>query len=474
MFHCTSRLMVATLMSILPPISQAARDGQLDTSFGVEGKAVLPFPGDLRLEPSGLTQVIVLPDGRILVAGTVINAADNNDFGIIRLDSSGMLDTTFATNGGRRIGFDRANSPMHDILVGMAIQPDGKILLSGIADGDPNTDGDDMALVRLTSSGQLDTTFGTGGRVLVPFNLGNVGNRNDNGYRIALQADGKILITGFAENASSNYLMSVARLTTSGQRDTTFDSDGRVALDFGTDYTHSIGVQIRPAANDGKIIVAGVAQGTLPNNAATSDFALARLNADGSPDGDFGEDGKTTIALDIGGNFMDLAYDVIELSDGKLMVCGSAQVNLPNNADMACIRLLADATPDPDFPPVLVPFDRGGSLNDLAAQFERDSQGRYVLVGPVNHEPGNSDFGMTRLLPDGSLDTAFGANGIMTYSSCVIVCVPGEYDNAASSMSLQPDGKIVVAGWTANNAGDYRFQVIRVLGDVIFSDDFDD
>ncbi len=448
----------------------AARDGSRDLDFASAGKAILPFPGNLFIANQGMVEVAMLPSGQMIVAGTVINANGDDDFAAIRLNAGGTLDTGYGASGGRRVGFDRAGSSLNDVVYGLLVQPDGKAVLVGEAAGDDATGNRDMALVRLTAAGALDSTFGTNGRVLVPFNVGPLGSRDDRANRVSRQSDGKLLVAGTVDRGGGSRDMAVVRLNANGVRDTTFDGDGRVTIDFGPDYTSSEGLQVRQLANGQGILVAGIAGLQLQG----SDFALARLNADGSLDPAFGDGGKVTFDFAVGGNHSDFAFDFVETPDGKLVVCGYVEVNAPINTDMGCMRFLADGSPDPDFPAVVVPFDRGANLIDLAGQVVRDRQGRLVLAGGAQTDVDNSDFALARLLPDGDLDPSFGNGGTVTHNSCTVACVIGsERNNIASSVVLQPDGKIVTAGIVADANGNYRFMIMRLFGDGIFGHGFE-
>lgn len=452
--------------------AQVGRNGSLDASFAGGGKIALPFPGDLFLKSGSVVDVDRVPSGQLIVAGTVVNAAGNEDFAAIRLSADGVLDTSFGSGGGRRVGFDRAGSDLDDSLASMLTQADGKVILAGTASGNPATDGSDMALVRLTATGQLDTSFGSGGRALVPFNLGPVGRRGDYGDRLALQQDGKILLAGSVEAVDADRIMAVVRLNANGQRDTTFDGDGRVRVDFSPDYPFAAATQVRQLA-DGRILLAGLVL-RFGGQGLTADFGLARLLANGAPDPSFGSGGKTVFGFDVGGTELDVAYDVIELPDGRLLACGYADVNAPTNTDMACMRFLQDGSPDPAFAAVVVPFDRGGDLRDVASRIGQDDQGRIVLAGSASTAAANDNFALARLLPDGELDPSFGNGGTVTHNSCMPLCFPTERDNPGSALVLQDDGRLVVAGRVADAGGNYRFLIVRVLGDVLFSDDFQD
>lgn len=459
--------LLAGLLAALPAVAAQARDGDLDPGFGNGGKVIHSFPGGLFTNAAGLVRVALLADGRILVAAPVINANGDSDFGVMRLNGNGSLDTAWANGGARIIGFDRADSSRNDTLIGMAVQPDGRILLFGQAAG-AAADENDLAVVRLTAAGQPDTSFGTGGRVLVPFNLGAQGLRNDLATGIGLQPDGKILLTGLVEMADGRSTFAVARLNANGQRDTGFDGDGRVVIDFGPGFSaRSAAIT---AMADGRLLVAGA---SVPPGAGNGgDFALARLNADGSPDTGFGTGGTVTFDFAVGGDSIDRAFNVLELPDGAVLACGFAQVNAPLNTDMACLRVLPDGSPDPAWPAVLVPFDRGGSFTDFAVAAARDAQGRFVLAGLAEAAAGNNDAAVARLLPDGDPDPAFGNGGTRTHNSCTPICVAPETENLASDLVIQPDGSLVLAGWVANSQGNYRVHVLRLRGDSVFGDGF--
>lgn len=451
--------LLAGLLAALPTGQAQARDGSLDSGFGNGGKAVLSFPGGLFISPLGLIRVALLGDGRMLVAAPVINGNGNLDFGVLRLNGNGSLDTAWANGGARVIGFDRPDSNGDDVLLDLAVQPDGRILLLGNAAG-AAADQSDLAVVRLTAAGQADTSFGTGGRVLVPFNLGPVGLRNDLATGIALQPDGKILLAGLVQMADGRSTFAVARLNANGQRDTGFDGDGRVVIDFGPGINARSSVITSLA--DGRILVAGA---TVPPGTGNSgDFALARLNANGSPDTGFGTGGMMVFDFAAGGDNIDRVFDVVELPDGAVLACGFAQVNAPINTDMACLRVLPDGSPDPAWPAVLVPFDRGGAFTDFAVAIARDPQGRIVLAGLAEAAPGNNDAAVARLLPDGDPDPAFGNGGTRTHNSCTPICVGPETENLASDLAIQPDGSLVLAGWVANSQGNYRVHLMRLRG----------
>lgn len=466
--HAMAVLAVVVAVAVISPSDCAsARDGALDKGFGNAGKVFTGYPGGYL--PTQFVTVARQSDGKLVIASSRHYSGVDFDFGAMRLLPDGSVDPSFGDNGQFFYGFDRAGSNSTDYVFDVAMQPDGKLILGGSAAGDAST-GSDMAFVRLLANGTIDPGFGTAGATVVPFNLGSCvnGSCDDEALRVNLQLDGKILAAGFAFTDTGS-IMAVTRLTATGQRDASFDVDGRVTLQFGSG-TQSRGYRAKQIADGQHIVVVGGASTTVTGNL---DFALARLNNDGSLDPTFGVGGKLTYAFDIGGDSTDMATDFVELADGRLMVCGEVQVNSPGNFDFGCMRFLANGIPDPAFSPLLVPIDAGGELSDVPFRIVQDAAGRFLLVGAANTASANYDFAVVRLTRTGLLDTTFGQGGMKLFDS-----KPGsgavERSNVASDMLIEPDGKIVMAGYAdINGAGDYVFELVRVIGDTVFDSGFE-
>lgn len=156
-------------------------DGTLDSGFGTGGKVTTPIgSGD-----DGARSMVVLSDGRIVVAGASNNGS-NDDFAVVRYTASGLPDPSFGTGG-------MVTTPIgsgDDRSASVAVQSDGKIVVAGGSSGD-------FAVVRYTFSGALDGGFGTGGTVTTP-----IGNGEDGAEAVAVQSDGKIIAAGASHNGS--------------------------------------------------------------------------------------------------------------------------------------------------------------------------------------------------------------------------------------------------------------------------------
>jgi len=190
------------------------------------------------------------------------------------------------------------------------LQPDGKILVAGYSYHDILNS--DFALARYNPNGSLDTSFDIDGKLITAF--------GGQGLSIALQTDGKVLVSGFSYNSylSGNADFALARYNIDGSLDTTFSGDGKLTTNFGVGFNVSTGVTLQ---SDGKILVVGT-------SGSGSAFALARYNLDGNLDTSFDGDGMLTTGL--GSNAS--ASSVVLQSDGKILVAGTVG---SNNSDIA-------------------------------------------------------------------------------------------------------------------------------------------
>ena len=224
-------------------------DGSLDMTFDTDGKVTLDLGGF----DQG-SAVVLQPDGKIVVAGTMQNLNFNtSDFALARFNSDGSVDNTFDSDG--KVTTDFASS--NDIVSDVTIQQDGKIVIAGSSEFK-------FALTRYNSDGSLDTTFDTDGKVITDFGTGSAPFENDGGEAITLQPDGKIVAAG-----SSNADFALARYNMDGSLDMSFDTDGKVTTDFGgLDIGYAVAIQ-----TDGKIVMAGSS-----STGIHPDIALARYD----------------------------------------------------------------------------------------------------------------------------------------------------------------------------------------------------
>jgi uncharacterized delta-60 repeat protein len=297
-------------------------NGTLDASFGTGGKVTTDVGG--RFESA--RAVAVQGDGKIVVAGGTVNGFFN-DFAVVRYNSNGTLDTSFGSGGEVLTDFGVSAQACC-----IAAQPDGKIVVAGFA----NIDGGyNFELVRYNSDGTLDGTFGTGGKVTTDFGLLDQGFSYAQADSLALQQDGKIVLSGQAFIGGA-YNFALARYNSNGTLDTGFGTGGKVTTIFATrnnsDNAEAYSVAVQP---DGKIVAAGL---------AGPDIALARYNSNGTLDTSFGAGGKVT--TDIAGSY-DLADSVVVQQDGKIVAAGRTFIN--GNFHSVMVRYKSDGTLDTTF-----------------------------------------------------------------------------------------------------------------------------
>jgi uncharacterized delta-60 repeat protein len=338
------------------------------------------------------------------------------------LAATGDPDPSFDGDGVATVDFSGSDSA-EDLV----IQPDGKIVVAG--DG---TVGQDFAAARLNLDGSLDTGFGGDGKTTANFGA------RDNGYSVALQPDGKVVMAG-GMTVGENRNFAIVRLTADGSPDPTFSGDGLRPIDYGgRDEAEDVLVQ-----PDGQIVVAGSIFGI--------EFAVTRLN----PDGEI-EDGFGTVSVNFTGTDTDRGYAVALQPDGKVVVAGSATTG--TNSDIAVARITADGTLDASFDgDGRRTIDLGGG--DRAEDVLVQPDGKIVLtgVGLVNHQ-----IAVVRLNPDGSLDAGFDGDGVASADA-------GD-TGTGNAAALQANGKIVVAASGGGQPHLLRFQPGGAL-DTTFSGD---
>jgi uncharacterized delta-60 repeat protein len=391
-------------------------DGSLDSDFSGDGKVLTQVAGSEDIAYDCALQ----PDGKLVVAG--YSDSGSWDFSLARFNPDGSLDTTFSGDGLVITQVGNGDSRIKDVV----IQTDGKILVAGEAEGVITSD---FALARYNADGSLDITFDGDGWLTTDIAFGD-----DYASAMLLQPDGKIVVAGYSYNSGYNFAL--ARYNANGSLDTTFDGDGKLTTDFSgsRDTASAVALQV-----DGKIIVAGIATGT------TTDFALARYNPDGSLDTTFDGDGKVT--TDFSGGY-DNGSAVSVQADGKIIVAGYAT---GTTTDFALARYNPDGSLD-------TTFDGDGKLvtdfaddTDMAAALALQPNGKIVVVG--NATSTSSDFALARYNPDGSLDTSFAGDGRLVTDNA-------GFNDYARAIVFQPDGQIVIAGFTGNGT-DIDFGVVR-------------
>lgn len=233
--------------------------------------------------------------------------------------------------------------------------------------------------------------------------------------------------------------LSVAAVTP-GDLDLTFGTNGVARVETGSSMTYT-GLNASAAVQaDGKIVITRTI-----SNGTDNDIITLRIKQDGTIDTGFGTQGKVTTTFGTG---QDISRCIAVQPDGRVIVGGESHVGAWR---LAMIRFMADGTPDSSFGisgKVMTTSAVGaGSATGIVLQ----SDGKIVTAGSA---PGDyNDFAVVRFNVDGSLDSSFGTSG----RSAVSIGT-GLSNDWPSCLALQPDGKIVVAGYS-----DGDFAVVRLL-----------
>ncbi len=326
-------------------------DGALATGFGTDGIATsyLPSQGTAR-------GIEIQDDGKIV---TIARQGDQRDFFVERFNADGTSDSSFGNpNGYVSTDFSSGEEYGSDI----AIQSDGKIVVVGYTD-----DGDDkFAIARYNTNGTLDTTFNTTGKI-VEDNSGVWSGYSNYLYpnKVVIQSDGKILVGGSADGDG----LLLVRYNTNGTLDNTFGTGGKLTID--QDQYDIDDVNDMVVDSSGNIFVLG-----------DDDFVVTKFTSSGVLDNTFGTGGIAQISISGYGDGSTLFVD----ANGKLLITGEFEDGDTGDGKFLVARLNADGTPDMDFGSK-ASFEKGGdavlldsgiSVNDPdVAEYDGNYGGDY-------------------------------------------------------------------------------------------------
>jgi uncharacterized delta-60 repeat protein len=431
-------------------LARYRNDGTPDTSFGNGGALTTSFGGSF----AAVSAVMVQPDGKIVVAGTVDFNPDlpgsGLDFALARYNPSGTLDGSFGKGG--KVVFDFFGS--FDQANGAVLQPDGKIIVVGSASYDSNNRDIGFALARFNTDGSIDFGFGTGGKQITDF-FGAGAKANG----VVLQPDGKFVVAGTASDSATRPVatdIAVARYNADGSLDSAFGTGGETAIPFPDSATEQGNALALTA--DGKIVVAGAAFKTF---ATPPDFALVRYNSDGSLD--------SRITTDVAGGTDEVKAVGIQ-SDGKVVAAGRS---FRSNFDLTLARYnIEGPITTPDTTPPTAPTGLTATFNattntiDLSWTAATDNVGvtgyRIFRDGgliptttPINGTT-FSDAGQTgtHSYAVSAVDAAGNESALSNTASATVVEGSGDVTPPTAPASLTANGnlatKTIELSWTAS------------------------
>lgn len=312
-------------------LARMATPGSPDINFGNAGVYIHNFSATL---PDFLRAVVRMGDGRYVACGEMFSPNGTaRDFLVARFNADGTLDGSFNFSGFVDTPFLMSGVAglLIDSCNAVAVQYDGKIVAAGYTQQfGPQR----VAVVRYATDGSLDATFGMGGKVIVDASVGPTSDSA--GQAVLIQPDGRVLVAGYAQGTSNSDFM-VLRLNRDGTLDTNFglayNGIVRVPVGTGSDYAYAMALN-----EDGTIFLAGQAQ------SSTIDFGLVKFNPSGSVDTTFGNAGKVITPIGPG---EDIAYSLELMPWGSLVAAGSARISTSaQGTDIAAVAYNADGTLD--------------------------------------------------------------------------------------------------------------------------------
>jgi uncharacterized delta-60 repeat protein len=332
------------------------------------------------------------------------------------LSQPGTLDPSFGT-GGKVTSSSGAND--YSAVSSVALQQDGKIIATGYT-YNSITSAYEMKTVRYNANGTLDNTFGKFGIVTM-----NIGSVDDEGTSVLVQPNGKILVSGYTDNNTNKDFL-ILRMKTDGSLDSTFGINGIVTKDYGgQEYSYCMALQ-----SNGKILICGPS-----SNGASEYFTMLRYNSNGTIDNTFGTSGKTQIQM--GAATDDVPYSMQIQSDGKIVIGGFSFSTITTLTSIAIIRIDSNGTMDNGFGSLGKIISNLNAGGDMVFSIALQPDGKILATGQSDRV--STDLLLLRYTSAGLPDSAFGNNGVVYYDH-------GLKSDQGTSVMIQPDGKILVAG----------------------------
>ncbi len=375
----------------------------------------------------GQGEAVVIQPSGAIVTAGWRTAGAGNDFALTRHDSSGNLDPFFGSSGIATTDLGGNDDEAYDA----ALTPDGGIVAVGRTDA-AGIVHEDFGVVRYRPDGTPDPGFGIAHDGIVKT---DVFGGADQANAVAVQPDGKIVVAGFGVRNGIDSDVAIVRYNADGAPDDSFGTAGVASADLGTRSDDARAVAIQP---DGKIVVAGTAD---------EDIGLARFTSSGHLDPTFGQGGTTV--TDLGSD--DVANGVALTPGGEIEIAGYT-LGPKIDRDFLLARYDTEGNLDTGF------GDHGavktdlGAGDDFAEDLALDSQGRTILVGRATSAT-ISDMALVRYSPDGTLDHSFDGGGIVTAD----FHGEGEF---GMDLAVDAAGRIVAAGYTGDGSGT-EFALLR-------------
>jgi uncharacterized delta-60 repeat protein len=327
-------------------------------------------------------------------------------------------------------------------------------------------------VVRLNTDGSIDTTFGSNGVETIPTSVVSAGVtytlNTDDPSDIAVQSNGQIVVLGTATSTSSSVSdFVVARLNANGSIDTSFGTSGEELIPFSSSSSTPLSATAEALSigPDGKIVAVGSV-----SSSTVDEFAIARLNTNGTLDTSFDTTGTATVPFTIGSSSANaVPVGVVVQSNLAIVVVGNVTPTTSSTnpvSNIAVARLNVNGTLDTSFNSTgtLVLPSYTGNNDDVASAVTLEGT-QIVIAGTSTVQFASSsanfssitDLTVTRLNSDGSFDTSFNGTGkyILSLSEGGIA-----YSTNAADITVMPDGSLLAGGSATQ---DFNFGVTGIL-----------
>lgn len=373
----------------------------------------------------GITSLALLEDDTIVAGGFAFNAS-GPQFAVSRYRANGSLDSSFNGTGSRIIPFSNDGGMIGQVMTDL----EGKIVAVGSSGGD-------FAFVRLTSSGDLDTSFNSTGTKLVDFNSGS----NEFCSSAALDSTGKIVAAGYYDSGNLIHL-ALTKLRADGTLDTSFNSTGKMVAPFGTGNTFATSVAIQP---DGKVVVGGTSKG-----ASNYDFFVARYRTDGVLDPTFNGTGYRLINL---ASSHDKVTDVLIDSKGSIVLAGRfISVSGNDTVGLGAVKMKSDGSLDDSFASGGIYRPPGVTGTEVWTSVRETTNGDYLFAYYVVNSGNSIMDQLLKLDANGTAVSSFGVSGILKTGL-------GAVSGQRPGLVVQADGKVLIGGRVMkSNSGDFAIE----------------
>ena len=362
------------------------------------------------------------------------------DFVIAKYTSSGQLDTSFGTTGFSVVDIGSA----YDSASSITVLPSNSILIGGTTGSGSS---ENFALIKLLSNGTLDTSFGTSGKVTTNF----TGNNRDSSQGMAISRNGEIYLSGLVSTAGA-IDFGVAKYTALGALDQTFSGDGLLTIDVpnsngvsDTDDAHAIALH-----PDGSIILGGYYDGTPVVS------TLVKISASGVLDSTFDQDGK--VSTDFFSGYSEQINAIAVSLSGDIYVAGDGYNPDGSNTNFFVGKYTSTGALDLTFSSDGKAYADFFGGTDVATSVAVLADGTVLAGGTITATDTRNDFGLVKFTAAGLVDTSFGTNGKVTTSFSI-------GHDVATAMGITLSGSIILGGYSGYSAGiSGDFAVVKYSG----------